>query len=354
MKTIINKSFFILTIFVFYAPFFAQSNVGMTYQSVVRNSSNILLANAAVGVKISILKTNSTGTVVFSETHTPTTNGNGLATFVIGKGTWISGDLLAIDWGADSYFLKTETDPTGGNSYSIANTAQFFYVPYAFYAEKSANGWDKAGNATGSGEFVGTTNDEDLVFKRNNAESMRLTNTGISMNKEIKPGGTAGQNGQILTSNGNGTMAWKNGAYNNDTRFQIRYNNGSASNGDLNVESIPYNLNTTNVSVGVSTFTINKTGLYHFDFALSVSALSAVNPANFPQYFIYFGPDFYNPINSGPLAPYNSSNSLWKATGSGSFDLYIVAPKTININYSIFDTTLRTVSLFLNGHLISE
>lgn len=353
MKNLIKKSVTILAIFALSITFFAQSNEGMTYQSVVRNSSNALVANSAVGVKISILKSTSTGTVVFSETHTPTTNANGLATFVIGKGTSISGNLLSIDWGSDSYFLKTETDPTGGTSYSIANTSQFFYVPYAFYAEKSANGWDKAGNVAGSGEFLGTTNDEDLVFKRNNVENIRLTNTGITMNKEIKPNGTAGLIGQTLTSNGDGTMAWKNAAFNNNTRFKIRFREFGSS-GVLDVLSIPYNLNTTNVSVGVNTFTINKTGLYHFDYSLNITAATATNPTNYPDYVVYFGEGTTESLSAGPFVPMNSSNSSWKTSGSGSFDLYVEAPKIFRMVHSAYYTTSQTFNLYLNGHLISE
>ena len=353
MITLIKKSAIIFALISFTLNVFAQSNVGMTYQSVVRTSTNALVANLPIGVKISVLKTSATGPVVFSETHTPTTNANGLATFVIGQGTLVSGDLLSIDWGSDSYFLKTETDPTGGTSYSIANTSQFFYVPYAFYAEKSANGWDKAGNVAGSGEFLGTTNDEDLVFKRNNVENMRLTNTGISMNKEIKPNGTAGMIGQTLTSNGDGTMAWKNGAYNNNTRFKIRFREFGSS-GVLDVLSIPYNLNTTNVSVGVNTFTINKTGLYHFDYSLNITAATATNPANYPDYVVYFGEGTTESLSAGPFVPMNSSNSSWKASGSGSFELYIVAPKIFRMVHSAYYTTSQTFNLYLNGHLISE
>ena len=206
---------------------------------------------------------------------------------------------------------------------------------------------------TGSGEFVGTTNYEDLVFKRNNAENMRITNTGISMNKEIKPNGTAGLIGQTLTSNGDGTMAWKNGAYNNNTRFQIRFS-GTATSGNLNVVSIPYNLNTTNVSTGSNSFTINKTGLYHFDFALSIYVISATNPVAYPDYFMYFGTGFYDPINTGAFVPLNSNNSAWRTKGSGSFDLYVVAPMTYNINYTISNATVPSINLYLNGYLISE
>ena len=40
------------------------------------------------------------------------------------------------------------------------------------------SGWSLSGNATSGNEFVGTTNDQDLFFKRNNIEAFRLYSNG--------------------------------------------------------------------------------------------------------------------------------------------------------------------------------
>ena len=50
----------------------------ISYQAVVRNSSNALVSNQVVGMKISILFGSASGTVVYAETQTPTANANGL------------------------------------------------------------------------------------------------------------------------------------------------------------------------------------------------------------------------------------------------------------------------------------
>ncbi len=63
---------------------FAQAPQKMTYQSVIRNTSDALIANSSVGIQISILQGSVTGTAVYIERHTPTTNINGLATLEIG------------------------------------------------------------------------------------------------------------------------------------------------------------------------------------------------------------------------------------------------------------------------------
>ncbi|MFM7721999.1 MAG: hypothetical protein ACKO7C_03240, partial [Bacteroidota bacterium] len=97
------------------AAVFAQAPNKMSYQAVIRNSSNALVTNSAVGMRISILQTNPSGTAVYVETQTPTTNANGLATLEIGGGTVVSGNFANINWANGPYFVKTETDPTGGN-----------------------------------------------------------------------------------------------------------------------------------------------------------------------------------------------------------------------------------------------
>src|SRR3989304_1438904 len=67
------------------------------YQGVVRNSTNTLVAVTPVGMQISILQGSASGTPVYVETQTPTTDINGLATIQIGSGTIVSGDITTID-----------------------------------------------------------------------------------------------------------------------------------------------------------------------------------------------------------------------------------------------------------------
>jgi len=118
---------------------YAQSPHKMSYQAVIRNSSFNLVVNAPIGMKVSILQGSATGTAVYVETQTPTTNANGLATIEIGSGTVVTGTIAAIDWTAGPYFIKTETDPAGGTTYSITSTQQLMSVPYALYAKTSGS-----------------------------------------------------------------------------------------------------------------------------------------------------------------------------------------------------------------------
>ena len=130
---------------------FAQAPHLMSFQSVVRNSSGTLVTNHAVGVKVSILQGSVSGTAVYTETQTATSNANGLVTLQIGGGTVVSGTFSSIDWSAGPYFIKSEIDPTGGTNYLVAGTTQLLSVAYALYAEKSGTpGPAGATGATGA------------------------------------------------------------------------------------------------------------------------------------------------------------------------------------------------------------
>ncbi|MDC3261012.1 DUF1566 domain-containing protein [Winogradskyella sp.] len=130
-----KKLYTFIAVLLMTASTFAQTPEKMSYQAVVRDSGDNLVSSQPVGMQISILQTTATGTAVYVETQTPTTNVNGLVTLEIGTGTVVSGDFTTIDWSTDSYFIKTETDPTGGSSYSITGTSQLLSVPYALHAK---------------------------------------------------------------------------------------------------------------------------------------------------------------------------------------------------------------------------
>ena len=117
----------------------AQAPERMTYQAVVRDAQNEIVANQGVSVEVSITQTTVSGTVVFEERHSPSTNVNGLFTIILGTGTPLSGSLGSIDWSQGPYFLNSNIDPTGGSNYSIQASTQLVSVPYAMYAEAAGS-----------------------------------------------------------------------------------------------------------------------------------------------------------------------------------------------------------------------
>ncbi len=118
----------------------AQAPEKMSYQAIIRNNSGQLLANQNVAVRVSVLQGSAGGTSVYSERLTGTTNANGLVSLEIGSGTVLGGTFSTINWGGNSYYLKTETDPAGGTNYTISGTSQLLSVPYALYAKSSGGG----------------------------------------------------------------------------------------------------------------------------------------------------------------------------------------------------------------------
>jgi hypothetical protein len=132
---LISSSAHLLILMLISSSLFSQSPQKMSYQAVIRDAGSALVTSHAVGMRISILQGSSSGTVVYTETQTPGTNTNGLVSIEIGGGTGFD----AIDWSSGPYFLKTETDPTGGTNYSISGTSQLLSVPYALYSKKAAS-----------------------------------------------------------------------------------------------------------------------------------------------------------------------------------------------------------------------
>ena len=138
-----KKIYSIVTGILLTASVLAQAPQKMSYQAVIRNSSNALVTSKVVGMRISILKGSATATASsltdYVETQTATTNANGLVSLEIGTGTAVTGTFATINWANGPYFIKTETDPTGGTNYTIVGTSELLSVPYALHAKTVEN-----------------------------------------------------------------------------------------------------------------------------------------------------------------------------------------------------------------------
>ena len=126
------KRFITLLMMVLLAGFaMAQTPQKLSYQAVVRNSSNQLVAQQPVTVTVDI--TDAAGsTNYYSETHSVTTNANGLISLMIGEGTPVSGKMSDVIWWDAA--IKTTIDVTGTK---IENTTLVTAVPYALHADSA-------------------------------------------------------------------------------------------------------------------------------------------------------------------------------------------------------------------------
>lgn len=170
-----KRLFTLFAVILLTIPIWAQAPLKMSYQAVIRNSSNALVTNQVVGMRISILQSSPSGTAVYVETQTPTTNLNGLASIEVGGGTVISGNFSAIDWANGPYFVKTEADPSGSTNYSITGISQLLSVPYALHA-KNTDSWSVSGDSiyTFKKVGIGTSSPElSLDLRTDNISGIR-------------------------------------------------------------------------------------------------------------------------------------------------------------------------------------
>ena len=187
-----NRVFTILVVVLLSVSLWAQAPQSFSYQAVIRGTSNSLVVNKPVGIKVSLLQGSENGTAIYVETHKPTSNENGLVSIAIGGGNKdaSSNAFITIDWSKGPYFIKTETDPTGGTSYSLSSVSQLLSVPYANYA--------------GNGIKRISANSDTIFLSNNNYYINKSSfNTG---NNSIPSGG--GQ-GQVLTMC-DGELKWTN------------------------------------------------------------------------------------------------------------------------------------------------
>jgi microcystin-dependent protein len=131
-QNITRKIFFLFSI-LFFLNGNAQAPNKFSFQAVVRNTSNQLITNQQVGVKISLISVvMGTENAEYVETHTILTNANGLLSLTVGEGSLASGDFTtAMNSNASSKKIKCEIDPTGGTNYTIISNEQLLSVPYA-------------------------------------------------------------------------------------------------------------------------------------------------------------------------------------------------------------------------------
>jgi len=281
----------VLNLLIISSSVFAQAPQKMSYQAVIRNSSNALVTSTLVGMKISILQWSPTGTIVYSETQTPSTNANGLVSLQIGAGAIISGTFASINWATGPYFIKTETDPTGNNLYTIVSTTELTSVPYALFSSSGpagaqgpqgiqgiagptgpagltgatgpAGGWALLGNAgTIDGtNFIGTTDNVALNFRVNNLKAGRID---ILLNNTFWgfQAGNSNTNGNFNTANGGGALySNTSGAGNTATGVRALYSNITGGNNTATGLSALYsNTGGNNTATGVSALYFNTIG----------------------------------------------------------------------------------------------
>ncbi|MEO6760126.1 MAG: hypothetical protein ABIO24_11785, partial [Saprospiraceae bacterium] len=113
---------------------------GFNYQSIVRDGSGTALSNQTVTLLFVIRSGAANGPVAYSEKQVSSTNQYGLVNLVIGQGgTPLQGDFGSINWGGGAKFLTVSVE-TSPSVFDELGSSQLMSVPYALYAQNSANG----------------------------------------------------------------------------------------------------------------------------------------------------------------------------------------------------------------------
>ncbi len=293
---------------------FAQAPQKMTYQAVIRDAADALVANSGVGMQISILQSSPTGIAVYIETHNPTSNINGLVTVEIGSGNVVAGSFAAIDWANGPYYLKSETDPTGGTAYTVSGTSQLLSVPYALYAETSGSGGfsgdynDLTNAPTNVSSF---TNDAGYITSPNDADS--------NPTNEIQTLSLVGQN---LTISGGNTVALPSASGGNT--LDMSYDQGGAGAGRMITADAG--------AVEVTTSSANATAIKGANTNTGVAILAETTNSGNTYSTIQSSTNSNSTISSAVLG--NSTGAAWGVSGQ--------VQSTATAQAAVYGSNLRT------------
>ena len=105
------------------------------YQAVAVAANGKPMKNSTVGLRLSVLDSLPTGTTLYTETQTASTDGAGQFSIFLGGGTATAGTFANLPWAnGNDKFLKVEMDAQGGSNYQFMGTTQLVSVPYAMAA----------------------------------------------------------------------------------------------------------------------------------------------------------------------------------------------------------------------------
>jgi len=135
---------------------FAQTPQSFNYQAVLRDASGNILANQNIEIQVDILQGSASGSAIFSENHSTTTNNFGLVNLTVGSIS--STDLSNIDWTDGPFFIQISVDGT------IMGTSQLLSVPFAMHAITVENDAVEDDDADPENEIQVLSINADTIF----------------------------------------------------------------------------------------------------------------------------------------------------------------------------------------------
>jgi hypothetical protein len=241
----------------------AQSPSRINYQGIARSTAGSPLANQNISLRITIRNNSATGATIYQETHSTTTNNNGLFNVMIGGGVSTNGPISNLPWSTGNKFVQVEIDPTGGVSYVNIGTSQLVTVPYSFHSSAvplalNGNILSAGANsvtlpsATSYTAGTGITISPTLVLSAQNTTNLwnanQIQGNAVSTN--------APSTGQVLVWSGSAwvpnNLTSGSGTFSGTTNTLSKFT-GSSSLGNSQVED-----DGTSVGIGVTTLNSGK------------------------------------------------------------------------------------------------
>lgn len=207
--------------------------------------------------------------------------------------------------------------------------------------------------------FTILTNGRIGIGKKNPSFKLDV-NGDINLNSYLRVNGSAGANGQVLTSTGTGAPAWKTSAYGDNIRFGLRFNGTSSP---VLISNLYYNLSPSDVGIapGTTSITINQSGLYHFEgvYSGTVQGTGFSGPPEFTLSLSLSGSSTYgiNLCTWKQLVYRTAVINNWYQQENFSIDMYVTAPAQLLVYRSFLTSATPShteASVTMYGYLISQ
>ncbi|SHK79647.1 cadherin repeat domain-containing protein [Chryseobacterium polytrichastri] len=260
----------------------AQVPQAFSYQTIAFNASGAPIVNGNVALRISILDNSATGTVLYTETQSKTTNSKGLVNLNIGQGTATTGSFGGINWGTNTKFVKVEMDPQGGSNYTNVGVNQLMSVPYSQVSKTVVTG-------AGQGITLVSPNGTSYILGVNDGGTMSLPQAQSGSNNNLPQNlylygsynSFNASNAELLRVNSNEKYGYKYFPANSQIKF-ITAQNTSA---------MVYGSNTNNILVpNGNSYNITSNGFYQ----ISIKPTGVIgNTTAYTPYIYNFTPYIY-------------------------------------------------------------
>ena len=188
-------------------------------------------------------------------------------------------------------------------------------------------------------------------------------NGSMQLNGRLVVNGTSGSAGQVLMSQALAPPSWEtlSSPFSNDVRFSFSGSNNTVLDGDLSITT-RYNTNPSIVTVSGTNIIFSKTGIYHFDIAISgrldYGSALGYDPGFSVNFYVHGGVGGGNNTVAATVLRKSGTLNRYFGIAIQGFDMYLTAGQYLNAGFSYANATTGYTILdtfgSIRGYLISE